>query len=194
LQLHFRGTRERGFKESASEAGKKPAEERRIRFATERGERISRVPSGYALHTPMLVVMLRISFARESAKMCPMKNRSEDDIISQTRDLYNRMADEARRSVERDQEMIRQSRPLTKILLGVCVFASLIAAATMVYGMITFPDAPIRQTASGYIGKAGQPHTGDEYEQFKLWEKVMITSFGLTFLSGAGALLSGKSR
>jgi hypothetical protein len=81
---------------------------------------------------------------------------------------------------------------VTKVLLGVCLVAGLLAAATLVYGVITFPDAPIRQTASGYVGKLGDTHTSEEYEQFKFWEKVVMASFGVAVLTGLGAVVSGK--
>ena len=126
--------------------------------------------------------------------MHPMKDRTEKGIISQTRDLYNHLTGEARRSVQRDQQAARRRGPVTRRLFVACFVAGLIAAVILIYGFIAFPDAPIRQTASGYVGKLGRIHTGDEYEQFKLWEKVVVASFGLALLTGIGAVVSGKMR
>lgn len=126
--------------------------------------------------------------------MRPMRDRPEKSIISQTRDLYGYLTDKARRSVQRDQQVARRRGPVTKLLLVVCFVVSLIAAVTLVYGVIAFPDAPIRQTSSGYVGKLGGLHTSDEYEQFKLWEKIVVASFAIAFLTGLVAVVSGKIR
>ena len=81
-----------------------------------------------------------------------------------------------------------------RALLVACLAAGLIAAAALAYGFIAFPDAPTRPTASGYVGKLGKPHAGEEYERFKLWEKVVAASFGLTLLVAIGAVVAGKVR
>ena len=123
-----------------------------------------------------------------------MKGRSDKGIISQTRVLYSHLTGEARRLAQRDQQSARRSGPVTKALLLACFVTGLIAAATLVYGLVTFPDAPIRQTASGYVGKQGAPHTRDGYEEFKLLEKLVVGSFGLAFLTGFGAVVSRKMK
>ena len=121
-----------------------------------------------------------------------MKDRTEKGIISQTRDLYSHLTGEARRLAQRDQQLARRRGPVAKALLVACFVMGLIAAATLVYGLIAFPDAPIRQTASGYVSKHGAPHTRDGYERFKLWEKLVVGSFGLAFLTGLGAVVWTK--
>ena len=124
--------------------------------------------------------------------MRSMKDRSEKGISSQTRDLYDHLTGEAKRLAQRDHQSARRRGPVTKALFVACFVTGLIAAAILVYGIIAFPDAPIRQTASGYVSKHGTPHTRDEYEQFKLWEKLVLASFGLAFLTGFGAVVSNK--
>lgn len=81
---------------------------------------------------------------------------------------------------------------ITKMLLVVCFITGVFAAITFIYGFVKFPDAPIRETITGYAGKTGVPHTREDYEQFLLWEKVTFISFGLTFLLGFGVVATEK--
>ena len=73
---------------------------------------------------------------------------------------------------------------MTRILLGLTITASLIAAATMFYGIYYFPDAPIRQTAGGYVGKGGTARTQEDFEAFLRWEKAMLVVFPSVFVFG----------
>jgi hypothetical protein len=81
---------------------------------------------------------------------------------------------------------------LAKALLVACLVAVLTAAVTLVYGFISFPDGPIRGTTAGYVGKHGEPHTREDYERYKLWEKLVGASFGLSFLTGFGAVAAER--
>ncbi|MGB7925680.1 MAG: hypothetical protein WCF57_20745 [Pyrinomonadaceae bacterium] len=74
--------------------------------------------------------------------------------------------------------------PLARLLLALTVAACLLAAATALYGIYNFPDAPLRQTAGGYAGKGGTPRTQDDYEAFIRWEKAMLTVFPTAFVIG----------
>ncbi|MFP5264848.1 MAG: hypothetical protein ACLGJB_23410 [Blastocatellia bacterium] len=121
-----------------------------------------------------------------------MKDRPEKGIISQTRALYEQLSGEARLRAQRDAADARRKGPLAKALLAACLVAGLIAAATFIYGFIGFPDAPIRETARGYVGKHGEPHTREDYEQYKLWLKLVVASFGLVFLTGFGAVAAER--
>ena len=45
------------------------------------------------------------------------------------------------------------------------------------YGLIRYPDLPIRECPSGYCGRQGQPHTAAEYNAFSIWQTTLL-SFG----------------
>lgn len=58
---------------------------------------------------------------------------------------------------------------------------------TLGYGLFNFTDAPISEclkSDTGYCGKAGQPHTLEEYNSYKKWEVFLfvIWPVGLTLL------------
>jgi hypothetical protein len=118
--------------------------------------------------------------------------RPNKGILREARALYNQMVSQAKLSAQRDHEAARRRSPIVKALLAACFFAGVLAAITLIYGLITFPDAPIRESTSGYVGKQGAPHTREDFDQYKLWEKLVAGSFGLTLLTGFGAVASEK--
>ncbi|HYP26016.1 MAG TPA: hypothetical protein VE262_04790 [Blastocatellia bacterium] len=122
-----------------------------------------------------------------------MKDRTDKGIIDETRRFYDQMVGEVTRLAERDREEARRRGPMAKALFAACFLAGVLAALTCIYGVATFRDAPIRQTGSGYAGKHGAPHTREHYEKFKLWEKCMAVTFGLTFLTGFGAVAADRT-
>jgi hypothetical protein len=68
------------------------------------------------------------------------------------------------------------------------LYASRIIGALMgvvfIYGLIQYPDAPIHPClAHGYCGKQSQPHTQQEFEEFKLWETTLIWSWPIGMLA-----------
>lgn len=127
-------------------------------------------------------------------RMRRMKDRAEKGIISQTRALHDQLSGEARLRAHRDLREAHRKGPAAKALLVACFAAGLLAAATLIYGFISFPDGPIRETASAYAGKHGEPHTREDFEQYKLWVKLVIASFGLVFLTGFGAVATERMR
>lgn len=96
-------------------------------------------------------------------------------------DLFERMAGEAARQFHVERKQAKSRRPLARLLLVLTIAASLLAAATMIYGMYYFPDAPIRQKAGAYVGKGGGPRTQEDFEAFLRWEKTMLVGFPLAF-------------
>ena len=94
------------------------------------------------------------------------------------------------------REESRQSRgPLARALLALTVAACLFAAATGLYGIYNFPDAPLRLTPGGYVGKGGSPRTREDFEAFVRWERVMFVAFPSAFVLGfAFALADGARR
>ena len=135
---------------------------------------------------------MRLNRHGKYANMRPVKDRSNKNIIEETRALYDRLSNEAHGLAERDRREARRRGPMAKTLLVVCILAALFAAATLIYGVIAFPDAPIREAGSSYVGKHGAPHTREEYERFNLWEILIFSSFGLAFLTGFGAVAAEK--
>ena len=53
---------------------------------------------------------------------------------------------------------------------------AIVMLAVFVYGLLEYPDAPIRPCtgSSGFCGKQGQPHTYSEYRQFESWQTTLI--------------------
>lgn len=113
-------------------------------------------------------------------------------IIHETRSLYHHLVGEVQRQAQRDRQAARRRPTAAKALFAACFVAGAFAVVTLVYGVITFPEAPIRQTASGYVSKRGRPLTREDYEQFKLWEKLVLVSFGAAFVTGFSAVAVEK--
>lgn len=74
-----------------------------------------------------------------------------------------------------------RSGPIARILGGLTIAAALLAAATLVYGIVNFPDAPLRSTDRGYVGKGGTPRTEADYAAFQRWETTLFVVFPSTF-------------
>ena len=73
---------------------------------------------------------------------------------------------------------------LARALRVVTLLTATLAGGTLLYGFINFLDAPIRPTATGYVGKQGQPHTAQDYENFLAWERALFIAFPATFIAG----------
>jgi hypothetical protein len=95
------------------------------------------------------------------------------------------MAGETTRRSEGERVAAGARGPLARLLLVLTIAACLCAAATGVYGIYNFPDAPIRLKGTGYVGKGGGAHTREEFDAFVLWERAMFIAFPLAFLLGA---------
>ena len=68
---------------------------------------------------------------------------------------------------ERAKKMMQKTRPLSY-----CI--GLVMVVLFVYGLIRYPDLPIRECPSGYCGRQGQPHTAAEYNAFKIWQRTLF--------------------
>jgi len=65
--------------------------------------------------------------------------------------------------------------------------------ACMGYGLVHFPDAPIQPCGPDHFcGKRDTPHTREEYDAFRLWEKVIFLSW--PFGMASGFFLRSRSR
>ena len=124
--------------------------------------------------------------------------RGQSALLDEAQALFERMAGEAKRRAELEQEEARSRSPVARLLLVLTIAACLLAAATGIYGAYNFPDAPIRKTAGGYAGKVGKPHTQEDYEAFIVWEKTMFivfpTAFALGFAFGITEAMRRRKR
>lgn len=103
---------------------------------------------------------------------------------------------EVRALVERlsaeDRARAAARGPVARGLYAACAVVAVLAAAALLYGALTFPDAPIRWTPAGYAGKTGTPHAAEHYELYRLWVKAAVTAFALALLTGFGGLLAER--
>jgi len=65
------------------------------------------------------------------------------------------------------KRLMQKTRPLSN-----CI--GLVMVVLFVYGLIRYPDLPIRECPSGYCGRQGQPHTAAEYNAFKIWQTTLF--------------------
>lgn len=113
---------------------------------------------------------------------------SEPSPIEQ---IFDAATEAARRSARKPP-----SGPVARILGGLTIVAGLVAAATLVYGIVMFPDAPIRETPKGFVGKTGAPHTAADHEGFQQWLTALFiifpTAFALGFAYAAASSLGRR--
>jgi len=84
----------------------------------------------------------------------------------------------------------REPRECIVVIVVTCVYAILL------YGLVVYPDAPIRECASyGYCGKMGQPHTPQDFYNFKVWQTTFECIFAAIFVFWlVGMLYACKDR
>ncbi|HEY8560949.1 MAG TPA: hypothetical protein VIL74_11300 [Pyrinomonadaceae bacterium] len=124
---------------------------------------------------------------------------ANENAFDEARDLFAQMSDEARRRAELGREAgrneARRRSPLVKVLLAVTIVACLAAAVTFGYGLYAFPDAPLRKSYAGFANKQGLPRSEEDFRKFKIWEKVLFTSFGAALLGAFSfAALNARER
>lgn len=71
-----------------------------------------------------------------------------------------------------------------RITLAATLLSGALAVGSMVYGIYYFPDAPLRESATGYENKSGKPRTRQEYQAFVVWQRVLVSAFVATFAYG----------
>ena len=87
------------------------------------------------------------------------------------------------------------SRPAwQKTLTFIGVMLVVVTAMIMAFGIFKFPDAPIRESAGGYVGKTGKAHTREDYELFNLWLKALFISFPVAFVMNSIAVIANRKR
>ena len=74
---------------------------------------------------------------------------------------------------------------LKTVLPSVVIALAVATGLMMIYGIYTFPDAPIRQCGENcFQGKQGQPRTRDDFEAFGRWLWITPSLFIAALASG----------
>jgi hypothetical protein len=60
------------------------------------------------------------------------------------------------------------------------------------WGMVKFPDGPIRPCGVAYCGKQSQPHTQIDFDRFRAWETGLM--FGWPFVLASFGWLARTRR
>lgn len=115
-------------------------------------------------------------------------------LFDEARAMYTRYADHAARSIAQSHESARTRPAWVRVLTFVGVVLVIIAGLIMAYGAFKWPDAPIRQTPSGFVGKTGLAHTREDYELFELWKSGLLVAFPLAFVVNIGAAIAAKRK
>ena len=116
-------------------------------------------------------------------------------LIDEAQALYRRCVDYAVQDIDRLHPAGENAKPAwLKIVNLIGILAVVLTVVILAFGVYAWPDAPIRQTASGYAGKTGIAHTSDEYESFKNWEKTLLVVVPLAFIVNIGAAIISKRR
>jgi hypothetical protein len=114
--------------------------------------------------------------------------------LDEAQALFEQMKSEVVAHSETKREEARSRGKLARMLLMLTIVACLLATATMLYGIYHFPDAPIRQTESGYVGKGGKPRTQADYEAFIFWWKAMFIVTPSVFVLGFAFVIVDSRR
>jgi hypothetical protein len=91
----------------------------------------------------------------------------------------------AREQAEAERAEAATRGPVTKFFLLLLMLAVLAAGATTVYGIVSFPDAPIRPSGGGYTSKTGAARTRQDYENYLAWSYAMWSTYPAAFLLAA---------
>ena len=77
--------------------------------------------------------------------------------------------------------------------IWLCCFA--LVAIAMLYGVFCYPYAPIRLRDDGfYRDKSGRQFTEAQFRRFTIWERCLLTSFGVLAASSIALALSQRRR
>jgi hypothetical protein len=114
--------------------------------------------------------------------------------LDEAQALFERMKSDVVGQAVHEREEFRSRGAFVRLLLVLTIVACLLAAGTMLYGVYNFPDAPIRQAESEYVGKGGRPRTQDEFEVFSLWRKAMFIIIPSVFVLGFAFVITNSRR
>jgi hypothetical protein len=94
--------------------------------------------------------------------------------LDEVGEIFERATGEVARVSEQERAAAKGRGPVARVLLGLTIASVLLTATTMFYGIYKFPDAPIRQTAGGYVGKGGGARTREDFEAFNAWKTTLL--------------------
>lgn len=113
------------------------------------------------------------------------------------REKLGEMLGRAETQARSDAETIRSMDRVSKALLYLALAALLAAGVTTIYGIWNHWDAPIREAAGGYVSKAGETRTREQYESYVAWSRAMFITYpaaiGLFFIFGLRMKYAGRS-
>jgi hypothetical protein len=72
--------------------------------------------------------------------------------------------------------------------LRALAFSLALAGAVLIYGLYSWPYAPIKPRGTEYLDKLGRTFTGAQYENFRRWEAAYLSAWGAAVLLGLLAL------
>ena len=81
-----------------------------------------------------------------------------------------------------------------KIMESICLLCVALVVVLMLYGVISYPYAPIRPRDGGYFDKSGHEFTEAQFQTFKTWEYCLFGSFGMLGIVSIPLILSRRSR
>lgn len=136
---------------------------------------------------------MRYRKQKDTFSASPASQSERTNPIAEARALYRRYVNYAVQDIERLHQSGKNAKPIwLRIVHLIGILAVVLAVVILAFGVYTWPDAPIRQTASGYTGKTGVAHTEQEYELFKDWEKSLLVVVPLAFIVNIGAAIISK--
>ena len=75
-----------------------------------------------------------------------------------------------------------------RAFLTASAFTLALASAVLLYGLYSWPYAPIKRSGAEYSDKLRRPFTEAQYESFRRWEAAYISAWGAAILLGLLAL------
>jgi hypothetical protein len=73
---------------------------------------------------------------------------------------------------------LNKLRGLSKVQAqSLCVMLPMFAI--FLYGVVRFPDGPLRQCATGYCGKMGAPYTLSDFQAYNMWQLSWLVSWAI---------------
>lgn len=117
---------------------------------------------------------------------------AEKDMMGEVRTIFDQALERVHKQAELDGQKTSIT-PLGKVVNALSLAGILMVAGVLFYGFWQFPDAPIRKTPQGYVGKTGQPRTESDYVHFVWWERTLVVTFCSALALGFTSMLTGKS-
>lgn len=118
---------------------------------------------------------------------------AEKGMMGEVRTIFDQALERVRKQAELDGQKT-STTPLGKVVNALSLAGILMVAGVLFYGFWQFPDAPIRKTPQGYVGKTGQPRTESDYVHFVWWERTLVVTFCSALVVGLTSMLTGNTK